>query len=170
MNMGLKQYREKRRFERSPEPDGKASGKPSKSSAGASIGRVYVVQKHQASHLQWDLRLEEGGVLRSWAVPKEPPEAEGVKRLAVRVEDHPLDYASFEGRIPEGEYGAGTVEIWDRGTYRVLEATESKRIIDISGNRLRGSYVLLKLKPKNPEDKNWLFFKSKSKPSPDAGA
>jgi DNA ligase D-like protein (predicted 3'-phosphoesterase) len=167
--MGLKPYRDKRTFSRTPEPSGNAAKRPGGTPASGPRDLVYVVQRHQASRLHWDLRLEEEGVLKSWAVPKEPPAAEGVKRLAVQVEDHPLDYASFEGTIPAGEYGAGTVEIWDRGTYRVLEATPTKRIIELSGARLRGSYVLLKLKPKESEDKNWLFFKSKSIPASAGG-
>ncbi|MBN1938885.1 MAG: 3'-phosphoesterase [Candidatus Aminicenantes bacterium] len=169
--MGLKQYRDKRRFDRTPEPGGHETPEsPKKPVVRESRGQLYVIQKHQASHLHWDLRLEEGGVLRSWAVPKEPPEIEGLRRLAVQVEDHPLDYAAFEGVIPKGEYGAGTVEIWDRGTYRALETTETKRIIDISGTKLSGSYILLKLKPKDPKDKNWLFFKSKTHPQAAGGS
>lgn len=167
--MGLKQYRDKRRFAETPEPAGKAEALPAEDTA-LDRDPIFVIQKHQASRLHWDLRLEEDGVLKSWAVPKEPPAAEGVKRLAVQVEDHPLDYASFEGTIPAGQYGAGTVEIWDRGTYRILESGPTKRIISFSGNRLHGAYVLLKLKPKDSEDTNWLFFKSKSNPSPSGGA
>jgi DNA ligase D-like protein (predicted 3'-phosphoesterase) len=120
-------------------------------------GNVYVIHKHDASHLHYDLRLEMDGALRSWAIPKEPPLEPGAKRLAVQVEDHPLEYATFEGTIPEGKYGAGTVEIWDKGTYRLVDKKEGKVIVDIDGERLRGVYVLVRLK--NP--KNWLFFKKK---------
>lgn len=95
------------------------------------------------------------GVLKSWAIPKEPPTTPGIRRLAVQVEDHPVEYADFEGVIPEGEYGAGTVEIWDSGTYKLLDRKEGKLIIDIAGKRLKGVYVLLRFKDK----KNWLFFK-----------
>jgi DNA ligase D-like protein (predicted 3'-phosphoesterase) len=97
------------------------------------------------------------GVLKSWAIPKEPPLIEGVKRLAVQVEDHPLAYGGFEGTIPEGQYGAGTVEIWDRGTYKTLDRKDGKLVIHISGQRLSGEYVLVRLK----DTKNWLFFKKK---------
>ena len=97
------------------------------------------------------------GVLKSWAVPKEPPTTQGVKRLAVQVEDHPISYASFEGTIPEGEYGAGTVEIWDKGSYTLIDRKENKLIVDVTGVKLRGAYVLVRLK----ESKNWLFFKKK---------
>jgi len=116
-----------------------------------------VIQKHAASHLHFDLRLEMDGVLKSWAIPKEPPTAAGVKRLAVQVEDHPVEYASFEGTIPEGEYGAGTVEIWDKGTYKLINRKENKLIVEIDGAKLSGVYVLVRFKDK----KNWLFFKKK---------
>jgi len=152
--MALEEYRGKRDFARTQEPRGgeKTGGRDP----------VYVVQRHQARRLHYDLRLEMGGVLRSWAVPKEPPTTEGVKRLAVQVEDHPLDYADFEGVIPEGEYGAGKVEIWDRGTFQALEVEERKIIAKIEGRRLKGEYCLLKLRPrKGQEDVNWLFFKMK---------
>lgn len=119
--------------------------------------RIYVIQKHDATHLHYDLRLEMDGVLKSWAVPKTPPTESGVKRLAVQVEDHPLDYANFEGTIPEGQYGAGTVEIWDRGKYVMKEKTIDKLIFEIRGNKLWGLYCLLRFKGKE----NWLFFKKK---------
>ena len=119
--------------------------------------RIYVIQKHQATHLHWDLRLEMDGVLKSWAVPKEPPRTPGVKRLAVQVEDHPIEYADFEGIIPEGHYGAGKVEIWDRGSYVLKERTDNKIVFELNGEKLKGTYVLLKFKG----DKNWLFFKKK---------
>jgi len=99
------------------------------------------------------------GVLKSWAVPKEPPTRPGVKRLAVQVEDHALDYINFEGTIPEGMYGAGTVEIWDRGTYALKTRKENKIEITLHGSKLKGDYVLLRFR-----DKNWLLFKKK-KPS-----
>ena len=146
--MGLEEYRKKRDFERTEEPEGdkKTDGK-----------NIYVIQKHQATHLHYDLRLEMDGVLKSWAIPKTPPTEKGVKRLAVQVEDHPIEYADFEGIIPEGQYGAGTVEIWDKGEYVVKDRKEDKLIFEIKGNKLKGDYVLLRFK----ERKNWLFFKKK---------
>ena len=119
--------------------------------------KIYVIQKHDATHLHYDLRLEMDGVLKSWAVPKTPPTESGVKRLAVQVEDHPLDYANFEGTIPEGQYGAGTVEIWDRGKYILIEKTDDKLIFEIKGNKLQGLYCLVRFKGRE----NWLFFKKK---------
>ena len=116
-----------------------------------------MIQKHAATHLHFDLRLEMDGVLKSWAVPKEPPTSPNVKRLAVQVEDHPVEYASFEGTISEGEYGAGTVEIWDRGTYKLIDRKENKLIVEINGAKLSGVYVLVRFK----DEKNWLFFKKK---------
>jgi DNA ligase D-like protein (predicted 3'-phosphoesterase) len=153
--MPLKEYKKKRDFRKTPEPQ--ASTVPKKRE-----GLVYVIQKHQASHLHYDLRLEEGGVLKSWAIPKLPPQEEGLRRLAVETEDHPLGYEEFEGVIPEGEYGAGKVEVWDQGTYLPQETDPGKQIVEIKGHKLSGRYGLIKLKVKDPEDKNWLFFKLKS--------
>jgi len=103
------------------------------------------------------MRLEIDGVLKSWAVPKTPPTESGIKRLAVQVADHPIEYATFEGVIPEGQYGAGTVEIWDRGEYVMKERSEDKLIFEIKGNKLKGLYCLVRFKGKE----NWLFFKKK---------
>ena len=153
--MKLKDYKEKRDFSKSPEPRKSRSKKNTEK-------LVYVIQRHQASHLHYDLRLEEEGVLKSWAVPKEPPKEEGIKRLAVQTEDHPLGYEDFEGVIPEGQYGAGKVETWDKGDYIPLEVTASKWVIEIRGEKLRGRYCLIKLKAKNSKDNNWLFFKLKN--------
>jgi len=144
--MSLREYCEKRDFEKTTEPKG--GSKPSE-------GNIYVIQKHSATHLHYDLRLEMDGVLRSWAIPKEPPTLAGVRRLAVEVEDHPVEYAYFEGTIPEGEYGAGSVEIWDKGTYKLTDRKQDKLVIEISGNKLKGSYILVRFK----DQKNWLFFK-----------
>lgn len=114
----------------------------------------FVVQEHHARHLHWDFRLEKEGTLKSWAVPKGPPEKKQVKRLAIQVEDHELDYIDFEGEIAAGEYGAGSVTIWDSGTY-TLESESSKSIVfGLKGKRLKGKYSLVHLK-----DKQWLLIK-----------
>lgn len=119
--------------------------------------KVYVIQKHDASSLHHDLRLERDGVLKSWAIPKKPPTEKSIKRLAIQTEDHTLKYASFEGKIPEGRYGAGEVEIWDKGTYDLEEWKENEKIIiHIKGTKLKGRYCLIKL---SEGEKNWLFFK-----------
>ena len=146
--MSLKKYQRKRDFQKTTEPTGEVK---------VSERRIYVIQKHAATHLHFDLRLEMDSVLKSWAIPKEPPTSPAVKRLAVQVEDHPVEYASFEGTIPEGEYGAGTVEIWDKGIYKLIDRKEDKLIVKIDGAKLNGVYVLIRFKDK----KNWLFFKKK---------
>ncbi|MCK4557298.1 MAG: 3'-phosphoesterase [Candidatus Aminicenantes bacterium] len=152
--MNLKEYKNKRDFSMTQEPSDSKAKKKGK-------GLIYVIQRHHASHLHYDLRLEEEGVLKSWAIPKSPPEETGIRRLAVQTEDHPLGYEDFEGIIPEGEYGAGKVETWDSGDYFPLESDSAKRVIEIKGKKIKGRYALIKLKPKNPDDKNWLFFKLK---------
>lgn len=132
---------------------------------------IFVIHEHHASHLHWDLRLEMDGVLKSWAVPKEPPTEKGVKRLAVEVEDHDLDYADFEGIIEEG-YGAGEVKIWDSGEYEIESRKTHKIVIVLKGQKLKGRYVLLlpawgkKGKEKNQTSSKggqWLFFRAKDK-------
>ena len=133
-DMGLKEYKGKRNFSKTPEPAGEVvdTGKSR-----------FVVQRHDASHLHFDFRLEMDGVLKSWAVPKGLPEEPGVRRLAVQVEDHPLSYIDFAGTIPEGQYGAGTVEIWDKGEY-VLEKKMEKQIeFILKGKRFSGGYALI---------------------------
>lgn len=120
--------------------------------------KIFVVHEHHASHLHWDLRLEMDGVLKSWAVPKEPPVKEGTKRLAVAVEDHDMSYAGFEGEISEG-YGKGTVKIWDSGAYDIVNQKDSKIIVDFHGKKLKGEYVLVRFKKAG--EKDWLFFKKK---------
>ncbi len=117
-----------------------------------------MVQKHYARHLHYDFRLEMDGVLKSWAVPKGLPTEPGIKRLAVQVDDHPLSYIDFEGMIPEGMYGAGKVEIWDRGTYTLRYRSADKIEFTLNGGKLRGDYTLIRFKG----DKNWLLFKNKS--------
>ena len=118
---------------------------------------IFVIQEHQARNLHYDF-LEMDGVLKSWAVPKEPPTEAGVKRLAVQVDDHDLDYADFDGVIPEGEYGAGKVDIWDKGTYKLLERKNNKLLFELSGERLNGRYTLVQF---GKEKKNWLLLKAK---------
>lgn len=149
--MGLEEYHKKRDFTKTAEPMG--SVKP------GTIGTRFVVHEHYATHLHYDLRLEMEGVLKSWAVPKEPPIKEGVRRLAIPTEDHPLEYADFEGVIPEGMYGAGTVKIWDRGEYKVEELKDDRIIFELFGSKMRGEYCLIKTKFRGQE--SWLFFKKK---------
>jgi len=144
--MGLEEYRKKGNFEKTDEPKGYEK---------KSNRKIYVIQKHRARNLHYDLRLEMDGILKSWAVPKTPPIEKGVKRLAVQVEDHPIEYANFEGEIPEGQYGAGTVEIWDKGEFILKVKDESKLVFEIIGKKLKGDYCLLRFQGK----KNWLFFK-----------
>ena len=145
--MSLKEYKAKRNFQKTTEPFGKIK------KAGKSL--IYVVHKHAATHLHFDLRLEWKGALMSWAVQKQPSNS-GVKRLAVRVEDHPIDYAKFEGDIPAGEYGAGKVEIWDSGTWLPESIEKDKIVFEIKGKKLKGHFALIKLAN---SDKNWLFFR-----------
>jgi len=114
----------------------------------------FVVQEHHARHLHYDFRLERDGVLKSWAVPKGVPEVRGLKRLAIQVEDHDLDYIDFEGEIPEGQYGAGIVKIWDRGTYNIESETEKRLVVALKGKKLRGRYSLVHLK-----GGQWLLIK-----------
>jgi DNA ligase D-like protein (predicted 3'-phosphoesterase) len=118
----------------------------------------FVVQKHDATRLHYDFRLEMDEVLKSWAIPKELPTVPNIKRLAVEVEDHPVSYITFEGTIPEGEYGAGTVEIWDKGTYTLKSRSNNTIVFTLHGQKLAGDYILVRFK----EDKNWLFFKKKT--------
>jgi len=113
-----------------------------------------VIHRHAASRLHWDLRLEMEGVARSWAVPKEPPRVKGVRRLAIVQPDHAVEYMGFEGVIPEGEYGAGRVEVWDEGRFGLEERGPGKLVVRLEGERLRGRYLLL-----NTAGKQWLFFK-----------
>jgi len=152
--MSLEEYQKKRDRKRTTEPFGSDIDLPRP---------VYAIQEHHARNLHWDLRLEFDGVLKSWAIPKEPPAGEGVKRLAVATEDHPLAYASFEGNIPKGEYGAGEVKVWDKGTFNVLEQGKGKYVMDIKGEKLSGPYVLIQTRMAgNP--RNWLFFRKKEAP------
>ena len=115
----------------------------------------FVVHEHHASHLHYDLRIELDGVLKSWAVPKEPPLTQGIKRLAIQVNDHDLSYADFEGVITAG-YGKGSVKIWDKGIYELIDCKKNKLIITFFGKKLKGEYVLLKFEKAK---EGWLFFK-----------
>lgn len=163
--MALKDYQQKRKFNETSEPKGKAKKSKNK--------LIFVVQRHAATRLHYDFRLEMEGVLKSWAVPKGPSLDPQDKRLAMMVEDHPYDYKDFEGNIPEGNYGAGQVEVWDSGTYEPLE--ENSKISDekellkelhagslkfiLHGKKLKGEFALVKMK--NSEDNAWLLIKHK---------
>jgi DNA ligase D-like protein (predicted 3'-phosphoesterase) len=149
--MSLDKYRSKRNFNKTKEPSGSIKDIQN---------NIYIIQKHQATRLHYDLRLEMNGVLKSWALPKEPTLDPKIKRLAVQTEDHPLEYANFEGDIPEGEYGAGKVEIWDKGTFLLIDNKKEKIIFSIDGKKLKGAYCLVKIGTKT-DKKNWLFFKKK---------
>lgn len=165
--MSLSVYKKKRNFKKTPEPLG--VNKKSRSKL------AFVVQRHKASHLHYDFRLELNGTLKSWAVPKGPSLNPGDKRLAMMVEDHPFDYRKFEGTIPEGNYGAGIVEIWDEGTFSDLDnsdkETAEKKLraglkagslkVVLYGKKLKGEFALVKLKAK--QDNVWLLIKHKDK-------
>lgn len=155
--MPLAKYRSKRNFTETPEPTGKKSKKTTKK-------LLYVIQKHAARNLHYDFRLEMNGVLLSWAVPKGPSKDPKIKRLAVHVEDHPIEYGSFEGIIPPGQYGAGTVEIWDTGTWECPDESPNQAYksgnltVLLHGKRLHGLWKLVQIKT---DPKNWLLFKIK---------
>lgn len=160
----LKEYRRKRDFDVTPEPDGSAA--PSAISESA---LRYVIQKHQASHLHYDFRLEWGGVLLSWAIPKGPSLDPSVKRLAAQVEDHPVEYGGFEGVIPKGEYGGGTVMLWDRGTWAPEEPDVDAALrkgelkFSLAGQKLRGSWVLVRTRLGSGSKPQWLLIKHPDK-------
>ncbi|BCA56046.1 DNA ligase D [Nitrospira sp. KM1] len=172
--MSLKRYHQKRRFRRTPEPKGRK--------AASAQGHLYVIQKHAASRLHYDFRLELDGVLKSWAVPKGPSLDPAVKRLAMHVEDHPVEYGSFEGIIPKGEYGGGTVMLWDKGTWQPVgdpsasyRAGKLKFVLD--GERLKGGWMLARMKARKTEHGDpWLLIKetdgysSRSEDSDDEGS
>jgi bifunctional non-homologous end joining protein LigD len=157
--MALEQYNKKRRFHKTPEPEGKVERR----------GQYrFVVQKHRASHLHYDFRLEMDGVLKSWAVPKGPSLNSSDKRLAMQVEDHPVSYFHFEGKIPAGNYGAGTVMVWDTGTWQPL-GDEHQMMAKgdlkflLHGEKLNGEFVLAKMRSRRPGSKGteWLLIKKK---------
>jgi bifunctional non-homologous end joining protein LigD len=161
--MSLKVYKKKRKFNETPEPEGKLKKNSSK--------LIFVVQRHKASHLHYDFRLEMDGTLKSWAVPKGPSLNPNDKRLAMMVEDHPYSYRTFAGIIPEGNYGAGIVEIWDHGTLSDIDgsdtATAEKKLkaglkagnlkFRLNGKKLKGEFALVKLKGK--QENSWLLLK-----------
>ncbi|MCW4025751.1 MAG: non-homologous end-joining DNA ligase [Candidatus Bathyarchaeota archaeon] len=151
-NPKLSEYITKRNFQETPEPKGgtKTEEKP-----------IFVVQEHNARRLHWDFRLEKDGVLKSWAVPKGMPEDTKQRHLAVETEDHPLEYVGFEGKIPEGHYGAGTVKIWDKGFFEVKLWESNKIEVTLDGSVLKGRYVLVRLK--KGSDNDWLLLKGKEK-------
>lgn len=165
--MSLQVYNKKRNFKETAEPAGKIKGSVAK--------LIFVVQRHKASHLHYDFRLELDGVLKSWAVPKGPSMNPKDRRLAMMVEDHPYDYKDFSGIIPEGNYGAGIVEIWDKGTYSDIDNSETKTAeknlkkgiksgdfkFQLFGKKLKGEFVLVKLK--NNDDNSWLLIKHRDK-------
>ncbi len=148
----LKKYQSKRNFTKTKEPKGKIRKTKYQN-------LIYAIHKHQARNLHYDLRLEYQGALMSWAIPKEP-KMDNQKRLAVRVEDHPLEYADFSGEIPEGEYGAGQVKIWDKGTWQLESIKSSKIVAIINGKKLKGRFALVQLKN---QPKNWIFFKARER-------
>src|SRR5215469_2293107 len=155
----LEEYKKKRQFNRTPEPAGGAT--PAKTE------NIFVVQKHDATRLHYDFRLAIDGTLKSWAVPKGPSLNPNDKRLAVRTEDHPLEYANFEGNSPEGSYGAGEVMVWDRGTFQLegkgdgLQQLGKGEIkFSLNGEKLRGSFVIVKLK-NSQKGNEWLMIKHK---------
>jgi bifunctional non-homologous end joining protein LigD len=169
--MTLEKYKQKRDFSRTPEPSGSDEGEP--------IKHIFVVQKHAATQLHYDFRLELEGVLKSWAVPKGPSLDPAAKRLAIHVEDHPLEYAEFEGTIPEGEYGGGTVMVWDKGCWQPIgdEITGYEQGIlkfSLHGKKLRGAWTLIRMKNRPGSEagrENWLLIKERdeeAKAGPDA--
>jgi len=157
--MPLQEYKRKRRFDETPEPPPKVEAK---------TGRRFVVQKHRASHLHYDFRLEMEGVLKSWAVPKGPSLNPADKRLAMMVEDHPVSYFHFEGVIPPGNYGAGTVMVWDTGSWEPLgDAAAMLKKGDLKfrlhGDKLKGEFVLAHMRSRRPGSKGteWLLIKKR---------
>lgn len=160
MDKELNQYKAKRNFEESTEPTGTKDSKQKH-------GKMrYVIQQHDASTMHYDFRIEVDGVLKSWAVPKGPSTDPNVKRLAIAVEDHPLDYADFEGKIPDGNYGAGPVIVWDEGEYENIRKAsmtdalkEGQVEINLKGKKLQGAYALVQTKYQ--KENQWLLIKMK---------
>jgi bifunctional non-homologous end joining protein LigD len=162
----LSEYNRKRDFAKTAEPAGKRANSEGGNPSTGSGGAVFIVQKHEATRLHWDFRLEADGVLKSWAVTKGPSPDPEIKRLAVRTEDHPMAYAEFEGCIPKGEYGGGTVMLWDKGTWEPVEGKSAKDLekghlhFTLRGERMKGEWLLIRLKGKPGEKReNWLLRK-----------
>ena len=154
----LSEYKRKRDPKKTPEPFGAKKGKTK--------DPIFVVQRHDARRLHYDFRLERNGALASWAVPKGVPLEPGQQHLAVHVEDHPLEYATFHGEIPKGEYGAGTVEIWDTGTYELVEEkSDGGLTVRLRGKRLEGTYALVPAHLSGDE-RNWLIIRKKDDSAP----
>ena len=151
--MGLEKYQKKRKFEKTPEPKGEVS-KTGKNR--------FVVQEHHARNIHYDFRLEMERVLKSWAITKTPPKTAGTKRLAMQTEDHPVEYISFEGTIPKGQYGAGKVKIWDKGKYILEKKEKNELLFELQGKKLKGKYALIRPSGSRFGKKAWLFFKMKS--------
>jgi DNA ligase D-like protein (predicted 3'-phosphoesterase) len=162
MNDKLGTYRRKRDAAKTPEPV-PAEDAALPAGRAQSADNTFVIQEHHARSLHWDLRLERGGVLVSWAVPKGIPRDPKTNHLAVHTEDHPLEYASFEGEIPRGEYGAGTMTIWDRGTYETEKWRDREVMVVLHGSRVSGRYVLFKT-----GGKNWMIHRMDPPADPDA--
>src|SRR4051812_6999950 len=174
----LSEYRRKRDPSQTPEPmsssraDEQSPPARSKRALGGSVGKkrgkqpIFVVQRHDARRLHYDFRLEMNGALASWAVPKGVPLETGQRALAVHVEDHPLGYANFEGEIPKGQYGAGTVEIWDHGTYELVEEKKDGGLtVRLHGKRLEGLWTLVPAHL-DGDPKNWLILRKRDEGSP----
>ncbi|MBS0659735.1 MAG: hypothetical protein JSR82_15960 [Verrucomicrobia bacterium] len=169
----LREYEAKRHADQTPEPMPSTARRRGSRKADGSLR--FVIQKHRASHLHYDFRLEMEGVLRSWAVPKGPPLEPRQARLAMHVEDHPLDYADFEGTIPPGNYGAGTVMVWDRGTYEDESGDPARAFrtgklhLHLHGGKLDGEWILLRDR-RAEEDNKWLLLKAGAEQQLPAGA
>ncbi len=158
----LKEYLKKRKFDLPAGEAGKTP-EPKPAERKKTVAKdIFVIQKHAAKNLHYDLRLEISGVLKSWAVPKGVPQKSGVKNLAIQTEDHPIEYADFEGKIPKGEYGAGTVKIWDKGNFELLDGAVEKGHLQfkLRGDKLKGVYNLIKFR-KEDKKNMWLIFKTK---------
>ena len=170
--MGLGEYNRKRNFALTREPPGEEAAPEERPADSAARARHFVIQKHAATRLHYDFRLELEGVLKSWSVPKGPSLDPKVKRLAMQTEDHPMAYADFEGIIPKGQYGGGTVLLWDRGTWEPLEGNPHQEFaagnlkFRLKGTKLQGGFALIRLKPRGPrrgedDGRSWLLIKER---------